>query len=90
MQHQVKVGKYSFPVASVFLGMFVGTFMFLHQSPDKKEYPAERFFRPAFLGMTTTYLVLSVGVNLRLAKDRRARKGRGAEVTGSRGEQTFN
>lgn len=74
MQHSVKVSRYSFPVASLLLGMFVGTFMFLHQSPDKKEYPAERFFRPAFLGMTTTYLVLTVGVNLRLAKDRRAKR----------------
>ena len=73
MHHRVKVDKYSFPVASLLLGMFVGVFMFLHQSPDKKEYPAERFFRPAFLGMTTTYLVLSVGVNLRLAKDRRGK-----------------
>lgn len=73
MQHQGKVSKYSFPVASLLLGMFVGVFMFLHQSPEKKEYPAERFFRPAFLGMTTTYLVLSVGVNLRLAKDRRGK-----------------
>lgn len=73
MHHRVKVSKYSFPVASLLLGMFVGVFMFLHQSPDKKEYPAERFFRPAFLGMTTTYLVLSFGVNLRLAKDRRAK-----------------
>lgn len=73
MQRSIKVSKYSFPVASLLLGMFVGVFMFLHQSPDKKEYPAERFFRPAFLGMTTTYLVLSVGVNLRLAKDRRGK-----------------
>lgn len=74
MQYKIKGSKYSFPVASVVLGMFVGIFMFLHQSPDKKDYPAERFFRPAFLGMTTTYLVLSVGVNLRIAKDRKLKK----------------
>ena len=66
-----KIKCYSFPVASILLGGFVGVFTFLNQpAPSGEQYANERFFRPAFFGLTTTYLVLSVGVNFKLAAER--------------------
>ena len=70
-----KIKCYSFPVASILLGGFVGVFTFLNQpAPSGEQYANERFFRPAFFGLTTTYLVLSVGVNLKLANERKKQK----------------
>jgi hypothetical protein len=74
MQHQ-KIKNYSFPAISILLGGFVGVFTFLNQpAPSGEQYANERFFRPAFFGSTTTYLVLSVGVNLKLVNERKKRK----------------
>ena len=70
-----KIKCYSFPLASILLGSFVGVFTFLNQpAPSGEQYANERFFRPAFFGLTTTYLALSVGVNLKLSNERKKRK----------------
>ncbi len=70
-----KIKCYSFPLASILLGGFVGAFTFLNQpAPSGEQYANERFFRPAFFGLTTTYLVLSAGVNFKLANERKKRK----------------
>ena len=61
-----KIKTYLFPVASILVGAFVGVFTFSNQSsPSTEQYANKRFFRSAFFGLTTTYLILSVGVNLR-------------------------
>lgn len=74
-QVKTKIWQYSFPVASLLLGLLVGTFAFFHQSPKStKAYPVEYFLNPFFIGLTTTYIVLSVGINLRIAKERKARR----------------
>ena len=66
-----KIKCYSFPLTSILLGGFVGVFTFLNQpAPSGEKYANERFFRPAFLGLTTTYLVLSAGMNFKLAAER--------------------
>lgn len=68
--HKPNLKPYSFPIASILLGGVVGIFTFLNQpAPSQEKYTNERFFRPVFLGLTTTYVVLSVSVNLKLAKD---------------------
>lgn len=79
MQQQTnrpKFWNYSFPVISILLGSFVGAYTFFHHSPskDSQGYLGQQIFRPAFYGLTTTYVVLSVGLNLRLAKDRKSKQ----------------
>lgn len=65
-----KYWAYSFPVASIFLGLFVGIFMFLQSSPDKEESLNKRIFKPVTTGLTITYLMLTLGINLRLGSDK--------------------
>lgn len=79
MQQQTNRSKfwnYSFPVVSILLGSFVGAYTFFQHSPSKDGQGSlgQQVFRPAFWGLTTTYVVLSVGLNLRLAKDRKTKK----------------
>ncbi len=79
--HNQKIKSYSLPVVSILLGGFVGGFTFLNQpAPSGEQYANERFFRPAFFGLTTTYLVLSVGVNLKLANKRNKSSRKNFEI----------
>lgn len=71
---QQVIKKYSFPVISIVLGLFVGVFSFLQQPIEKEKYFAERYFKPSFLGITCTYLILSAGLNIRIEKDKKARR----------------
>jgi hypothetical protein len=72
--HKKNLNPYSFPIASVLLGGAVGIFTFLHQpAPSQEKYTNERFFRPIFFGVTTTYLILSAGINLKLTKDSKSK-----------------
>ncbi len=73
-QPQSKFWKYSYPVISILLGLFVGIYAFQNYSPKGEKFPAERIYQPAIWGLTTTYLVLSVGVNLRIKRDRKAKQ----------------
>lgn len=74
VQSPSKFWKFSFPVISIFLGLFVGAYNFSTQSKNVGEYPGQQIFKPVGFGLTTTYLVLSVGLNLKLAKDRKAKR----------------
>ncbi len=64
--------KASFPVASILVGLSVGVFAFFHQS-SKQEDQVQKFFRASIWGLSTTYVVLSVGVNLKIAKSRKSK-----------------
>ena len=73
-EKQQAIKKYSFPVMSIVLGLLIGVFSFLQQPVEKEKYFAERYFKPAFLGITCTYLMLSVGLNILIEKDKRAKR----------------
>lgn len=73
-EKQQVIKKYSFPVISVVLGLFVGVFSFLQQPVENEKYFAERYFKPAFLGITCTYLILSAGLNICIEKNKRAKR----------------
>ena len=73
------IRAYSFPVVAILLGMVVGTFYFMQQ-PAHDKGSVQRFLKPASYGLTTAYLVLTLGVNLRLTRDQKLRQDKHAAL----------
>ena len=71
-----KFYSFSFPVVSILLGLTAGVLAFLHQSPKDDQTLADRFLRPTCLGLTTTYIVMTIGTNLKIAKARSRKTSR--------------
>ena len=68
-----QIRAYSFPVVAMLIGIAVGAFCFMQQPADNKG-SVQRLLKPASYGLTTAYVVLTIGVNLRLARDRKLRQ----------------
>ena len=77
--HAKQIRAYSFPVVAMLIGMAVGAFCFMQQPVDNKG-SVQRLLKPASYGLTTAYVVLTIGVNLRLARDRKLRQDKRAAL----------
>ena len=78
-----QIRAYSFPVVAMLIGMAVGAFCFMQQPADNKG-SVQRLLKPASYGLTTAYIVLTLGVNLRLARERKLRHDKRAALFQSR------
>lgn len=70
-----QIRAYSFPVATMLLGMVVGAFCFMQQ-PANERGSVARLFKPVSYGLTTTYVALTLGINLRLARERKLKQSK--------------
>ena len=74
-----QIHTYSFPITALLLGMVVGAFCFMQQPANDKGL-VQRLLKPASYGLTTAYVVLTLGVNLRLARERKLRQDKRAAL----------
>lgn len=74
-----QIRAYSFPIVAMLIGMAVGAFCFMQQPSDNKG-SVQRSLKPASYGLTTAYVVLTLGVNLRLARERKLRQDKRAAL----------
>ena len=81
--HAKQIRAYSFPVVAMLIGMAVGAFCFMQQPADNKG-SVQRLLKPASYGLTTAYVVLTLGINLRLVRNGKLRQDKRAALFQSR------